>query len=378
MRDDASELSRQLEDRWQDVLTRYWPSWTQVGKKALLTPRVKIGDKGKGKGKPRKATSSFTLNLAGQHAFHWYRFSAGVGGGMVALLYYSEYARIPDSKTEWADAFKLAREFLGIAAERHISPDEQQAREERKEQDRVARAERERKAAEAQALEDAKRVLSAKQVWQETIPLPGTHGEAYLIERGLPPVSEWPWDCSRTIRFHPGLASELEPRAGLFPALIAKVQDAFGDAIAVWQIFLDKNTPEKAPLDNPKVGRGPAGGGAVRIGGDSPRVGVGEGLETCLGFWALESFRKPVWATLSTSGMRAFDPPIFVKHVSIYPDGDKGIVHNNKIIEPPGIEAARALRDRMKTVGIGNNINEMPVLGDGLDLWNTRREHEKT
>ncbi|WP_348643479.1 DUF7146 domain-containing protein [Rhizobium lusitanum] len=378
-RDDSAELARRLEDDMEAVLNEYWPGWVKTRVKsqdvALLTPRIKIDPKS-GK-KSKRPTSSFTLNLSGERRGQWYRFSQGLGGGMLGLLYYGEFGNVPNSKTDWAEAYKLARKFLGITREHEKSIEDQDARAARRAKEKRDRDERERRDAEERAAKDAARTYTAQEVFGQSQDLHGSQGEAYLVGRGIPPVETWPWNCSSTIRFHPSLRYELDPEVGRLPAIVAAVLDPFGSLIAVWQIFLDPLKPIKANVINPKVGRGPAGGGAVRIGGDAERVGGCEGLETGLGLWALEGFRMPVWSMLSTSGMMAFEAPIFLKRLSIYHDGDKGVIQNGRILKPPGTNAADVLAEHMAAVGVGTNRNEMPILGDGLDLLQTRNELER-
>lgn len=372
-RDDTDEIIKRLEDDLESIMKKYWPSYIVVGNKALMTPKVNP------KSKTKKPTSSFMVDIKGNKRGQWYRFSAGFGGGAIQLLYYGEHGRIASTKEDWAEAFQDAREFLGMAAQRQQSDESKADREARRKKDEEDRAERAAKDAEEKAKKDAARTMNAAQVWDSAVRLAGTHGEAYLVARGLPPVDSWPWDCHDVLRFHPALNYELDWNAGRLPAVIGRVQDAFGETIAIWQVYLHPTEPRKADLENAKLGRGPAAGGAVRIGGDGERIGVGEGMETALAVWVLEGFRKPVWATLSTSGMIAFEPPRKVKHVSIYPDGDKGMIHkqSGRILDPPGKHAADELCKRMKDIGIGCNINEMTTLGDGLDLLITRNQYEK-
>lgn len=221
------------------------------------------------------------------------------------------------------------------------------------------------------------RVETAQEIWAQSVALSGSHGDAYLQARGLPPVASWPWDPVDTIRFNPSLPYELDRSAGNFPTIVARVQDCWSDTVAIWRVFLDRKSAAKAPVENAKVGLGPAKGGAVRIGGAGPKIGIGEGLETCLAAWALEGFRYPVWAGLSTSGMMAFEPPLEVKRVNIFPDGDAGKLHDGIIYDPPGMRAARDLRDRLNPTGIKTVINEICISGDVLDLLNTMRKHEE-
>lgn len=369
MRDDSQQLADALEDKLEQILDRFFPEWIRVGNKALLTPKKKA--------KAKKPTSSFTVDINGSRRGQWYRFSQNVGGGPIGLLYYAHHGSIPSSKEQWAEAFKYAREFLGIQQERKRTPEEIEEFKKRQEKEKQDRDDRRRQEEEEQARKDAARTYSAQEVWGATVPLAGTHGEAYLMGRGIPPVSQWPWSCDETIRFHPNLDFEFDRRIKL-PAVVGAVRDAFGDIIAVWQIYLKRDTPEKADLEpSPKIGRGPAAGGAVRIGGDGERIGVAEGMETAIALYVLEGFRKPVWSLLSTSGMVNFEPPVFVKHVSIYPDGDKGKFIQDKLHEPPGARAAQGLFKRMTDIGIAGNINPMTNLGDGLDLLQTRNKYER-
>jgi len=253
---------------------------------------------------------------------------------------------------------------------RDISPEEKAARDSR-------RADAERKA--AREAEDATRKAarrrgSARGVWCESLPLPGSIAESYLIGRGVPkPPMGWP----DVLRFHPDLDYELDRSAARMPALLAKVQGLDGKGSAVWQIYLDPKGG-KAKVENPKVGRGPAGGGAVRIGGIASHIGVAEGVETALAAWTLEGYRIPVWATLSTSGMQGFEPPPEIARVTIFPDGDRPKERpDGKIMDPPGMKAALALRDRLAAAGIRASITPPPLgKGDFLDVLNKVRSRE--
>lgn len=277
-------------------------------------------------------------------------------------------------------AVEKAASMAGVSMPEKVrdeTPEQRARREAKVEADRKAYAERqERVEAKAQAAK-AVRVATAQEVIAEAQHLRGTQGDAYLQERGLPPVSEWPWDPGETIKFHPSLPYELDRDLGNFAAIVARVEDAWSDTVAVWRVFLARGKPQKAPVENAKVGLGPAKGGAVRIGGIGPKIGIGEGLETCLAAWTLEGFRYPVWAGLSTSGVVAFEPPLEVQRVNIFPDGDAGKIHDGKIHDPPGMRAARALRDRLNPTGIRTVISEVCIAGDILDLLNTMRQHEK-
>lgn len=357
-RDDSDEIANAIVDRLEGVLDELSPGWLPSKGRAYLTA------------KGPKQLGSFTVNLAGGHRGTWYRFSVKVGGGPMHLIAYLMTGVEQPGKEEYRRAFEWARQFLGMDRGRAETDAERAAREKRAAD---AKAQRDRAAA-AQAKKDKalkkKRAASAAEYWAEGIPIIGTPAEGYLIGRRIPPVGEWPWRPDDVLRFHPEVDYELDPTAGLWPALIGRVQDAFGETVAIWQIFLDRDKPEKAPLDNPKVGRGPAGGGAVRIGGEGAYIGVAEGMESTISMWVVEGFRIPIWSTLSTSGMAGFEPPTFVKRLGIYPDGDRAKFQKNtdRIMAPPGISAAEKLAARCRLMNVPTVINETALYGDGNDF----------
>lgn len=372
MQDDSDEIARRLDQDLEAVLSKYYPGWISHKVKgqevALLTPK-KAG---------KRMTSSFSMNLSGDRRGQWYRFSQAVGGGTLGLIYYAETGRVPSSKSDWAEAFRFAKDFLGMEQRQQISEEERRQRDERREKDQKDREERNRKTEEERLAAEAKKTMTAVEIWNSAQPLAGSHAEAYLVGRGITPVSEWPWDPKEFLRFHPSINHELEWQSGRWPALIGLVVDAFGNPTSLWQVYLDRKEAKKAPLDLPKLGRGPTNGGAIRIGGEGGRIGVAEGMETAIATWDLEMFRKPVWSLMSTSGMVGFEVPLFVDHVSIYKDGDKAQInkHNGAIMDPPGDHAANTLHERLQATGIGSNINEMALLGDGLDLKQVLNRYE--
>lgn len=363
-RDDAQEIRRRLEDDIEGVLDALYPGWAQRGRTAYLTPKNK------------KELGSFTVALEDGKMPRgcWYRFSQAIGGGSVELVSYNLTGR----KDAYKEAFEWARRHLGIerseeSAEDRASREAHQAKERR---EREARAKLD---AEKAAKKNQERTLSAKDVWEESKPLEGTLGEQYLIARGIPPIAQWPWKPDDTLRFHPALDFEPDRDAGRLPAIVCKVVDAFGDLIAVWQIYLKRDKPEKADLSpSPKIGRGPATGGAIRIGGDAAEIDGAEGAETALGAWFLERHRRPVWSFMSTSGMKNFEPPTFVERLGIWKDGDNAVMGpQGRVLPPPGQHAAEELQKRMKSVGIKCPINDVCRDGDALDLWNARQKFEK-
>ncbi len=368
MRDDADEISARLADDIKGVLNTLAPGWREVRGRGYLTPT-------------EKNLGSFQVHVTGARQGQWYRHSRKVGGGVVKLVAYLLSDNESPSKEDFKEAFQWARRHLGMTEE----VETEESRQRREEAARRRKADRERD----QRLEEVKRrrkAETAQEVWAQCSPIAGTLAEDYLNVRGVPtPPHGWP----DVLGFHHSLEWELgsvwegegEAKRKVqdgpyFPCLVGRVQDAVGDTVAVWRVFLDPLTGGKAPVDNPKVGMGPAGGGAVRIGGLGPKIGVGEGMESALAAWTIEGYRFPIWATLSTSGMIGFEPPMEVERIRIYPDGDLPQEHNGMIRAPPGLEAGRKLRERMIPAGVPTGIEEPPFNADFLDVLNSLRKKE--
>lgn len=362
--DDAQELRRRLEDDIEGVLDALYPGWVKRGKIAYLTPKNK------------KELGSFTVALEDGKMPRgcFYRFSQSIGGGSVELVAYGLTGR----KDAYKESFEWTRRHFGIDRSEE-SQEDRAAREAHQSKEKAGRdAKAKKDAIEAERKKQAK-VLNVQDIWAESKPLAGTMGEQYLISRGIPPISEWPWKPDDALRFHPSLDYEPDRDVGNYPAIVCKVVDAFNDHIALWIIYLKRDKPEKADLSpSPKIGRGPATGGAIRIGGDAAEIDGAEGAETALGAWFLEGHRRPVWSFMSTSGMKNFEPPTFVERLGIWRDGDKAVMGpQGRVLPPPGQHAAEELQKRMKSVGIKCPINDVCRDGDALDLWNARQKFEK-
>lgn len=233
----------------------------------------------------------------------------------------------------------------------------------------VQARQRAREAQEAAYQENTRK--AAQSIWGASIGLYDTLGAQYLNSRGIPTPDTWP-EC---LRFHPGLPYPGRPAR--HPALICRVDDVMGDLIAVWRIYLREDA-RKLDVEHPKLGLGPAGGGAVRLGGLGPKIAVAEGIESAFGYWLLTGMKHPVWAALSTAGMVGIDIPLGVGLVVVVPDGDKPLRKKKDIyVEsiPAGRKAANALFVRMVEHGIRCNVAAEPPQGkDYLDLW---REHSR-
>jgi putative DNA primase/helicase len=223
---------------------------------------------------------------------------------------------------------------------------------------------RAREAQEAAYLENTREAAQA--IWNASTALCDTLGAMYLNNRGIPTPDAWP-DC---LRFHPSLP--YPGKSARYPALICRVDDVMGNLTAIWRIYL-RADGRKADVAAAKLGLGPAGGGAVRIGGMGYHVAIAEGVESAMGAWCLLGRKVPVWASLSTSGMMGFEVPLGVSRITVMPDGDRPIRKNGGeyiAAEPAGRKAAQTLFARLTTEGIRCSVAAEPSAGqDYLDLW---------
>jgi hypothetical protein len=161
--------------------------------------------------------------------------------------------------------------------------------------------------------DDARRSEAALAIWQSAQPAQGTPVGTYLAARGidLPPPD--------ALRFHAGLK---HPSGGIWPTMVALVTNgADGTPVAIHRTYLARDGGWKAPIDPQKMMLGRCRGGAVRLAEPRDLLMVGEGVETCLA--AMQASGHPVWAALSTSGLRSLDLPIDIRDVIVLADGDE-------------------------------------------------------
>jgi DNA primase len=193
----------------------------------------------------------------------------------------------------------------------------------------------------------ARRTEAALALWRAARPAEGSPIERYLASRGLHLAAQ------RTLRFHPRLK---HPTGGMWPAMIALVTRGADDTpIAVHRTFLSRDGKAKAPVEPQKMMLGPCRGGAVRLGVAGDTVMIGEGIETCLA--AMQATGEPVWAALSTSGLRSLELPQSFRDIVVLADGDV-----------PGEAAARAAAGRWTREGRRVRIARPPAGSDFNDL----------
>lgn len=220
--------------------------------------------------------------------------------------------------------------------------------------------------AQQQAQEEDSREYAAKIIGASTS-LIDTPSGLYFTRRGLREAAMLNMHC---LSHHSGLP--YPGMKGTHNAVLCRVDDVLGQITSAWRIYI---TPDGKKLDceNPKLGIGPAGGGAVRIGGLGPKIGIAEGVESALAAYSLIGRKHPVWAALSTSGMIGWEAPLGVTHVVIFPDGDSPMrKRDGEYVPsiPPGRKAAHALRERLLEEGIAATIAAEPSPGkDYADFW---------
>jgi hypothetical protein len=100
---------------------------------------------------------------------------------------------------------------------------------------------------------------------------------------------------------------------------------------------------------------GPVAGGAVRLTEISSKLGLAEGIET--GLSVMQATDLPVWACLSTSGLKGVILPETVREVVLCANGDE-----------PGQVAAEAAAQRFIGEGRAARIANPPPGFDFNDL----------
>lgn len=177
----------------------------------------------------------------------------------------------------------------------------------------------------------------------------------YLRTRGLTKIPA-------ELFYHAGLGYFVEGKfEGKYPAMLAVIRDKAGESLTYHVTYLEDD--RKAQVESPKKVMPPVrpiSGGAIRLFGIGPHIGIAEGIETAIA--AHEAYGYPVWAAVSAGGLESFEVPDGVEHVTIFGDNDESYT---------GQKAAYALahrltvRDKIKADVIINPTRG----GDFLDDW---------
>ena len=218
-------------------------------------------------------------------------------------------------------------------------------------------------------VDQQQRMEFARRKWSEAVPLTDSPAEVYLRERDLAPGPDgWP----PSLRYHPALRHG--PTGLLLPAMLGAVAIWPGrEVVGLHRTFLRADGKDKAPVSNNKMMLGRCGGGAVRLAPAASKLLICEGIET--GLSVQQATGLPVWATLSTSGLRAVILPPEVETVIIAADADEPG-------EKAAQEAARRFIAEGRTVKIarppkGMDFNDMLQLPGGVAIISDQRRRMK-
>lgn len=184
-----------------------------------------------------------------------------------------------------------------------------------------------------------------KKISNESKKLTGTDpATKYLNGRGLSLIPQ-------ELTYHEGLDYyEGKNKIGKFPAMLAVIQDRNGNNLT-YHVTHIGNDFRKASVDSPKKilpPINPIAGGAIRLFGEGSHICISEGIETAIAAFSITGL--PSWAVVSAGGMESFQPPEFVKQVTIIADNDKKYT---------GQKAAYALANRLE---LRNKIKASVIL----------------
>ena len=177
----------------------------------------------------------------------------------------------------------------------------------------------------------AQATVDALKVWAGSTIALDTLADTYLTRRALPGLA-----ASASLRFR-GDCHHPEQK-GRYPALVALVQDAAGEPVAVHRTYLARGGV-KASLEPAKASKGPVWGGAIRLDPEVAEIVIGEGIESSASAGRL--LNLPAWAALSAGNMaRGLILPPEARAVVIAADADIA-----------GSKAAEAAADRWRAEG---------------------------
>ena len=147
---------------------------------------------------------------------------------------------------------------------------------------------------------DADKIETCRRIWNESkVVTAGDPVHSYLVRRT--DIENVP----ACIRFHPALPYRHDSgNITRHPAMIAKVQHANGNGVAIHRTYLTTDgSKANVPTVKKVVGSLPAGS-AIRLMPVSGHMGISEGIETAL--CASVRFEMPTWAAIRNTP----DPPL--------------------------------------------------------------------
>jgi putative DNA primase/helicase len=176
-----------------------------------------------------------------------------------------------------------------------------------------------------------------RSLWRDAEPIRrGDVVDLYLGARGVG-LDMYP-DCLRTIAHLRHKEADTD-----FPAMLALVTGPDGKPLTLHRTYLDPSTPDKAPVEKPRMLCSELNGAppTIRLTPPAPVMGVAEGIETAMA--ATKLFGIPTWSAIDASGIRRFEPPPEVQHLIIFGDNDA-----NKVGQSAAYARAEQLAKRLK------------------------------
>lgn len=164
-------------------------------------------------------------------------------------------------------------------------------------------------------------------LWNAAQPIEGSPAATYLANRGLS-VSSF------ELRFIPDAWHA--PSARHYSAMLARLDDAQGNMLAVQRTFL-ANGGRKAHVDPVRMMLGSLKAGAIQLAQAGETLGLAEGVESALA--ASQIHDVPCWAACGAR-LHRIALPGTVHHVILFADND-----------PPGLETAERAARRFQAEG---------------------------
>jgi len=209
---------------------------------------------------------------------------------------------------------------------------------------------------EEQAAKDAEILAKVKALWS-TGRLFNPQTTPYYVERGIDPRI---LDDLQNVRTVSSLAywhtvDKKLTKLGSFPAILAHMQDAEDNTVAVHRTWLTEDRRGKAPVPKAKkLSESPnAAGAAIRLfdAKGTDVLGITEGIETAIGARQLcvggyfEGLGKiPIWACYAERNIRNFQIPAW-----LLPTLTKIIIFADNDARGTGVAAAKEFQERMAT-----------------------------
>jgi putative DNA primase/helicase len=161
-------------------------------------------------------------------------------------------------------------------------------------------------------------------IWNETVQDPGRIAE-YLQHRGLSGQVPENLRLHRALGYFDRDAEGHLQHLGDFPTIVAPVQSADGEIVALHRTYLDPAGPGKAGVPAPKkltpaIRPGATKGTTIRLAPAGQTLAISERIET--GIAVMEATELPVWAAMSAGGVERVQIPLTVRRVVLWADND--------------------------------------------------------